>query len=59
MNIAHQLARAHANIEISTKAREFVNLARCIAMGRGDHYRVQQVAHDQPTLRYGCSDTGR
>src|SRR5262245_56177631 len=50
MSIAQQIGHVSRQIELSEKARQFVNLARCIAMGRGDHGRVQAVAHDHRIL---------
>ena len=50
MTIAQQLGRVHASLETTTKAREFITLARVIALGRGDHYAAQTVAHDHRVL---------
>jgi hypothetical protein len=54
MTIAQQIGRAHASAELSTKAREFVNLARIIALSRGNHADAQQLAQDKlmgPTIK--------
>jgi hypothetical protein len=50
MTIAQQLGRLSAASEMSTKAREFANLARCIALGRGDRYEAQKIVHDNRVL---------
>lgn len=50
MTIAQQLGKLTAAAEMSTKAREFVNLARAVALGRGDHYAVQAAVHDNRIL---------
>jgi hypothetical protein len=54
MTIAQQLGRINAAAELSTKAREFVNLARVVAMSRGDHSAVRAIVHDN---RFLCGPT--
>jgi HK97 family phage major capsid protein len=50
ISIARDLGRINAAAEMSTRAKEFVNLARCIALGRGNHGVVQQLVHDNRIL---------
>ena len=50
MTIAQQLGAINRTIEVSTKAREFVNLARVVAAGRGDHAAVRAIVHDNRIL---------
>jgi hypothetical protein len=48
--LARDLGRLNAAAEMSTKAREFVNLARCIALGRGQFGNMQEIVHDHRIL---------
>jgi hypothetical protein len=50
MTIAQQVSHITANAEMSMKAREFVNLARAIALSRGIHSIAQQLVHDNRIL---------
>lgn len=50
MTIAQQVSHITANAEMSMKAREFVNLARAIALSRGIHSVAQQLMHDNRIL---------
>jgi hypothetical protein len=49
MTIA-QAGRRYAQNEIDTKAREFANLARVIALSRGDFAKANEVRHDHRVL---------
>jgi hypothetical protein len=54
MSIAAQLRNLNTSVEISTKAREFCNLARIVAMSRGDDAHAQHIAEEtrlSPTIR--------
>ena len=54
MTIAQQLNRVSAGVELSTKAREFCNLARVVALSRGNHADAQRLAQDKligPTIK--------
>jgi hypothetical protein len=44
MTIVQRLGELHARKELNDKAREFVNLARVIALSRGDHAAARQLA---------------
>src|SRR5262245_61664767 len=46
MTIASQLKHLNTAVEITDRARQFSNLALAVAMGRGQHTRVQQIVHD-------------
>lgn len=48
--LARDLGRLNAAAEMNTKAREFCNLARAIALGRGQHDMVREVAHEHRIL---------
>ena len=50
MTIAQQLGQINRTIEMSGKVREFITLARCVAMGRGNHGAVQTIAHANRVL---------
>jgi hypothetical protein len=41
--LAQKIGVMNRTMEVSTKAREFANLARAIAAGRGDHANVQNI----------------
>jgi hypothetical protein len=47
---ARDLSRLNAASEMSTKAREFICLARAIALGRGQYGNVSQIVHDNRIL---------
>src|SRR5262249_31932071 len=54
MSIVQQLGRVHASIERSEKAKQFCDLARIVAMSRGDHALAQHAAEKSrlsPTIR--------
>jgi hypothetical protein len=44
MTIAQTIGRISAQQEMTQKAREFTNLARVVALSRGDHAMAQQLA---------------
>jgi hypothetical protein len=48
--LARDLGRLNAAAEMSTKTREFLNLARAIALGRGHYMNVRQIVHDNRIL---------
>jgi hypothetical protein len=47
MTVAQRLGQINASVEMSTKAREFCNLARIVALSRGNHADAQQLAQDK------------
>jgi len=48
--LAQQIGRINANLETTAKAREFCDLARIIALSRGDHAVARQLAHEKRNL---------
>ena len=52
-SLAQTIGRAHAANELNTKAKEFVNLARLIAMSRGEHVNMRHI------VRNDIGDTAR
>ena len=50
MTIAQQLGRINAGVEASTKVREFINLARIIALSRGNPANAAALVHDHRVL---------
>jgi HK97 family phage major capsid protein len=50
MTIARDLGKLNAAFEMSEKARQFINLARVVAMSRGDHYAAQALVHDHRVI---------
>jgi hypothetical protein len=50
MTIAQQLRNLNTTVEISEKTRQFINLARAVALGRGNHAAAQTVVHNKRVL---------
>jgi hypothetical protein len=50
MTVAAQLGAINRTNEMSIKAREFINLARCIALSRGNHAAAQAIVADNRIL---------
>ena len=50
MTIAQQIGRIHVQQEVSQQAKEFANLARVIALSRGDPSKVAMIQRDHRAL---------
>lgn len=46
MNLARRLGRVSASLEPAARARDFVSLARVIALSKGGHWRLAEVARE-------------
>src|SRR5262245_5139791 len=44
--LAQKIGASHAVVDMSMKAREFVNLARVLALSRGDRFEAQRIVHE-------------
>ena len=51
MTIAQQLGRISATAEMNTKAREFCNLAKLVAMSRGEHVNMRHIVRNDISNR--------
>ena len=51
MSIASQIGRVSSNIEVATRAGEFVAIARCLMMSKGIVSEARQIAERRFTQR--------